>query len=621
VGFTSSIADRQAVLEKMMDRIAHRGPDMAGSFIDDAIALGFRRLSIIDLSEAGRQPMTNCAEGSTLQIVFNGEIYNFQEIRAELMACGHQFTSNTDTEVLLHGYEEYGSSLTDHLRGMFAFCIYDAANQRLFGARDFFGIKPFYYSFLEDGSFLFGSEIKSFLEHPGFKPAVNPQALRPYLCFQYNPLPETFFKGVFKLPQAHRFSYDLASGEFSVERFWDVDFEPTDPARRSFDECVAELDAVVNESVEAHRIADVEVGTFLSGGVDSSYITASMKPKWTFSVGFDEEGFDETVYSRELSEILGIENFRKMVTPAEGFDVFSTIQYHLDEPDSNPSVVPLYFLAQLARQHVTVVLSGEGGDEVFAGYEWYDDAPAVRSYKRRVPAFVRRMLAAVARRLPYFKGQGQLIRGSGRPEDWFIGQAIVFEREDADRLLQPAWRQGPTPLEITAPIYARVADAGEVSKKQYLDLNLWQPGDILLKADKMSMAHSLELRVPFLDRQVMRMAETIPDSFKIANGTTKFVLRKAANRTIPDAWADRVKLGFLTPVRIWLKEEPFVSQVRGCFTADFAAEFFDSAGLLKLLDDHLSGAAPNGRKIWTVFTFLVWYRRFFIDDPAVASRG
>ncbi|MDR3314933.1 MAG: asparagine synthase (glutamine-hydrolyzing) [Coriobacteriales bacterium] len=618
VGFTGIIENRETTLTSMMDRIAHRGPDMAGSFLDDNIALGFRRLSIIDLSEAGRQPMTNEAEDSSLVIVFNGEIYNYQALRAELIARGHRFFSHTDTEVLLHGYQEYGASLTDHLRGMFAFVIYDRENARLFGARDFFGIKPFYYTLLPDGGFLFGSEIKSFLEHPAFVKAVNPEALRPFLCFQYNALPETFFKGVFKLPQAHRFTYDLASAEMQVERFWDVDFRSE---HMPLDACIDHLDQVINESVEAHRIADVPVGAYLSGGVDSSYITASMKPSKTFSVGFADEGFDETVFSRDFSDILGIENYRKMVGPEESFELFSTIQYHLDEPDSNPSVVPLYFLAQLAREQVTVVLSGEGGDEVFAGYDWYGDSPALRRYKK-LPAGLRRGIARAAARLPYFKGQGQLIRGGGRPEDWFIGQAIVFEVDEATELLKPPYQHSLTPLEITAPHYARVQGADEIAKKQYLDLNLWQPGDILLKADKMSMAHSLELRVPFLDKVVMQTAETLPPEYKVAEGLGKYALRKAAAKTIPAEWADRVKLGFLTPVRNWLKDERFSSIVRGYLTSEYAAEFFDTDKLTALLDEHCQSSgtnANNARKVWTCFTFLVWYKRFFIDEPTSAE--
>ncbi|MDR2672190.1 MAG: asparagine synthase (glutamine-hydrolyzing) [Coriobacteriales bacterium] len=610
VGFTSDITDKDSILEKMMQRIVHRGPDMGSTYSDESLALGFRRLSIIDLSEAGLQPMTNSVEDSSVVVVFNGEIYNFAALRGTLEQAGHRFASNTDTEVLLHGYEHYGTGLTDHLRGMFAFVIYDRQAQRLFGARDFFGIKPFYYTRLCDGSLLFGSEIKAFLDHPLFVPQVNEQALVPYLTFQYSALPETFFKGVFKLPQAHRFCYDIPSGKMSIERFWDARFKPE---HRPFDKAVTSLDQAINESVDAHRIADVPVGTFLSGGIDSSYITSAMRPQKTFSVGFVDEGFSEVSYAKELSDILRITNYSELIDPTEALEVFPQIVYHLDEPDSNPSVVPLYFLAKLAAREVTVVLSGEGGDELFAGYDWYADPPRARGYKR-LPSWLRRAVAAVAGRLPYFKGQGVLLRSSGRPEDYFYGQAVVFEEKDARALLKPAYQNGPSPRSVTAPIYARVQDGDELTKKQYLDLNLWQPGDILLKADKMSMAHSLELRVPFLDRVVFDEAATIPADYKIKADTTKYILRQAAAKTIPPQWANRVKLGFLTPVRNWLRRKDFYATVGSSFASSAAAEFFDQDQLHTLLDDHYYGRANNARKIWTVFTFLTWHKRFFIDE-------
>jgi asparagine synthase (glutamine-hydrolysing) len=598
-------------VERMMERIVHRGPDMASTFLDNRVALGFRRLSIIDLSEAGSQPMSNSLEGDTVVVVFNGEIYNFKELRDELVALGHKFATNTDTEVIIHGYEQYGTEITGRLRGMFSFVLYDRRSGTLFGARDFFGIKPFYYTTLPDGCLLFGSEIKSFLEHPRFVKELNARALRPYLTFQYSVLDETFFKGVFKLPPAHRFTYKLSTKEMLIERYWDASFTPV---QTGLDECVENLDQVVNESVEAHRIADVQVGTFLSGGIDSSYITSSMRPAKTFSIGFADEGFDETLWARELSELLGIENHRLLLDPADGFDAFADIQYHMDEPHADPSIVPLYFLAKLASEQVTVVLSGEGGDELFAGYELYDEPRPTRAYKRVVPGLVRRVLSTVAGRLPRFKGQGFLRRGSGRPEDYFIGQAHVFDEDEALRVLNPDYRCGPSVKEVVMPVYERVKDADELSKKQYLDLNLWMPGDILLKADKMSMAHSLELRVPFLDRVVMRTAAAIPPAYRVTEENTKLALRKAAARTIPAEWANRVKIGFLTPIRLWLKDERYYRRIRACFESDTAAQFFDRAQLLGLLDAHHIGAASNQRKVWTVYSFLVWYERFFSQE-------
>jgi len=608
VGFTGKLENKKIILNKMMDRIIHRGPDMADEYFDDEIAFGFRRLSIIDLTEAGSQPMTN--EDGSVVILFNGEIYNFMEIKEELIKCGHIFKTHCDTEVVIHGYEEYGYNIVYKLRGMFAFVLWDKNKRLLFGARDFFGIKPFYYTVLKDKSFLFGSEIKSFLDHPDFIRELNKDSLLPYLTFQYSSQDETFFKGVFKLPPAHYFTYSLDDSQMNIERFWDIDFhEQTVP----FDECVDNLDKVINESVEAHRIADVKVGTFLSGGVDSSYITASMMPDKTFSVGFEYNKFDETTYAKELSDILGINNYRRMLSADECFDAFSDIQYHMDEPQSNPSSVPLYFLAKLASEHVTVVLSGEGSDEIFAGYEWYDDTATMRKYKK-LPQGLRVLAANIAKKLPYFKGHDFLIKSSGKPEDYFIGQAYVFPESEAFDLVNSDYRNAPSTHEITGKIYNRVKNKDELVKKQYLDLNLWLPGDILLKADKMSMAHSLELRVPFLDKVVMQTAETIPAKYKINGVNSKYVLRKAANKTIPNEWADRIKLGFPVPIRYWLKEEKYYNIVKSHFTDEYTKEFFNQAKLMKLLDDHRNDVANNGRKIWTVFTFLVWYKRFFIQE-------
>lgn len=608
IGFTGKLDSKQTVLQRMMDRIVHRGPDMGGMYTDDDVALGFRRLSILDLTEAGAQPMQS--EDGSVVVTFNGEIYNFLELRKELEAKGHAFHCGADTEVLVHGYEEWGTDLVYRLRGMYGFVIWDKAHKRLFGARDIFGIKPFYYYPIPGGEgLIFGSEIKSFLDHPKFVKAVNEQALRPYLTLQYSATEETFFKGVYKLPAAHYFVYE--NGRMETTRYWDCKFQPRDTG---FETCTEQLDATVHESVAAHRIADVKVGAFLSGGVDSSYITACLMPDNTFSVGFDYNKFNETNYAKELSDKLGVANYRKLIGADECFEAFPDIQYHMDEPQSNPSSVPLYFLAKLAREHVTVVLSGEGADEIFAGYEWYADTPAMEKFKKRVPLSVRRAMADAAKKLPYFKGKNFLLKCSERPEDYFLGQALVFPEDEAAAILQPAYRGGEKPHALAARYYARVKDEDEVTKKQYLDMNMWLPGDILLKADKMCMAHSLELRVPFLDKQVMAFAETVPTKYRIRGTDTKIIMRHAANKTLPDEWANRPKKGFPVPIRYWLKEQKYYDIVKAYFTADYAAAFFDPAALMKLLDDHFNGKAMNQRKIWTVFTFLVWYKRFFVDE-------
>ncbi len=606
IGFTGIVDRREDVIRRMAERIIHRGPDSGGFHYsgeneNDSVTLGFRRLSIIDLSD-GSQPMYN--EDGNVVIVFNGEIYNFMELRDELISKGHIFKTHCDTEVIIHGYEEWGEKIADKLRGMFAFVIWDKKTNELYGARDPFGIKPFYYTKVKSG-LIFGSEIKSFLEHPDFKPEVNENALRPYLTFQYSSMEETFFKGVNKLLPAHYFKYSC--GKLEITRYYDFDF--TKKTSLSYDECADMIDRRVHESVQSHRISDVKVGAFLSGGVDSSYITAVLMPHETFSVGFNYEKFDETSEAKELSDRLGITNHLRHITADECFDAFPKIQYHMDEPQSNPSSVPLYFLSKLASEHVTVVLSGEGADEIYAGYEWYDETPLMRKYKK-IPSFMRVGAAGLAKKMPYFKGHDFIIKSSGRPEDYFIGQALVFPENEAYSILREKYRKAPSVHDITKPIYDKVKDLSELEKKQYLDLNLWLPGDILLKADKMSMAHSLELRVPYLDRLVMQEAMTLPASYKIDGHATKAVLRTAANKTLPDEWAHRPKKGFPVPIRNWLREDKYYNIVKKEFTSDVAAEYFDANALMKLLDDHKNGVANNQRKIWTAYTFLTWHGQF-----------
>ena len=615
VGFIGHVENDERVLKAMMDRIVHRGPDMGGTHIKDGVALGFRRLSILDLTEAGAQPMGN--EDGSVFVVFNGEIYNFQELRAELEAAGHTFHCDADTEVLVHGYEEWGEGLVERLRGMYGFVVHDMRSGKLFGARDIFGIKPFYYYQTADGDLLFGSEIKSFLEHPGFEKAVNKKALRPYLTMQFPATDETFFAGVYKLPAAHCFTFDIASGRMDVRRYWDADF--SDDNSKTFDEYVEECDRVVHESVATHRIADVKVGSFLSGGVDSSYIAACLMPDKTFSVGFDYKDFNETNYAKELSDKLGIENYRKMVTADEFFEVLPQIQYHMDEPQSNLSSVPLWFLAQLAAEQVTVVLSGEGADELFAGYAYYEDVPSLARFKRVVPRGIRRALGRFVADKPYFKGRNFLLKAAEMPEKWFTGQAFVYRPDEIDDIVRPEYAGGPDAFELCAPVYDRVQDFCDLSKRQYLDMNMWLPGDILLKADKMCMAHSLELRVPFLDKKVMEFAQHIPARFRVNENGNKQVVRHAANRVLPDEWATRPKKGFPVPLKFWLREQKYYDYVKEYFTAPWAEEFFDTSKLMQMLDDHFEGRALNQRKIYTALTFLIWYKRYFIDETAPAA--
>lgn len=601
-GFIGETNNASAVLEKMMNTIIHRGPDSSGMFIDNKTALGFRRLSIIDL-EADSQPLYN--EDESYVLIFNGEIYNFMQLREELIVKGHVFVTHTDSEVLIHGYEEFGESLIGKLRGMFAFVIWDRKEEKLFAARDMFGIKPFYYAQM-NGTLLFGSEIKSFLPHPHFNKEINKEALKPYLTFQFPVLNETFFKDVFKLPAAHFMTYQ--NGEMNVQRYWSPEFNPAD--QQPLDKMVDEIDQVVRESVQAHRISDVKVGSFLSSGVDSSYVASILKPDKTFTVGFSDKNFSEIDNAKALSDELGIENVNEILDSEKCFDKLEEIQYMMDEPHSNPSIVPLYFLAEMASRDVTVVLSGEGADELFGGYAEYETTSPIKKYKK-LPKLMRKSLGMIAKQLPKVKGKNFLIKGGLSPEEWFIGQAKIFEEKEAHDILTKEYNQAPSVKEIVKPYYDMVKQEDDVTKMQFLDLHLWLVDDILLKADKMSMAHSLELRVPFLDKEVMSVAAKVPVKYRVNDIDTKYAFRLAAGRALPEESANRKKIGFPVPIRHWLREERYYEKVQTYFESANAALFFDQQEIMALLNDHYQNKANNARKIWTIFMFLTWYKKYF----------
>lgn len=595
---------KEKVLKNMLNRIVHRGPDSMGIYVDEDIALGFRRLSIIDL-KGGSQPIYN--EKKDMAILFNGEIYNFQELRQELIEKGHKFSTKTDTETILHGFEEYGERIVDKLRGMFTFVIWDINKKELFGARDPFGIKPFYYANMED-TFMFGSEIKSFLDHPAFKKELNKEALKPYLTFQYSVLPETFFKGVYKLEPGHCFTFK--KGKLKIKEYYDTVFNAQD---KNIEKYIDDISSSVNQSVEYHKISDVKVGSFLSGGVDSSYITNCLMPDETFSVGFKNKGFSEVDHAKDLSDILKIKNFSKIITPDEFFKELKNIQYYSDEPHANLSAVPLYFLSRLAKEHVTVVLSGEGADELFGGYDSYFVSELDYKY-RKIPKFIRYSIGKISQSLPKFHGQNFLTKNGLPVEEYYIGQARVFNEKEAEQIVNDEYKSAPTIKQITKPFFDKVKGKDDLTKMQYLDMHLWLPQDILLKADKMTMAHSLELRVPFLDREVMNLARKIPTKYKLQHNTTKYVFREAAYKVLPEEWAKRPKKGFPVPFAKWILEEKYYNKVKKLLSEDYVNEFFDQRQVLHLLEDHYTGRKNNGRKIWTIYTFLLWYKVYFIDE-------
>lgn len=606
VGFTNKINDASIVLGKMMDRIKHRGPDSDGKYVDEQIAMGFRRLSIIDLSDQGSQPIFN--EDKSLVLTFNGEIYNYKDLREELVAYGHKFYTQTDSEVLIHGYEQWGEDMLDKLRGMFAFVIFNKNTNEVFGARDFFGIKPLYYAKMGE-TLMWGSEIKSFLDHPHFKKELNTDVLETYLTFQYSPTTETFFKNVYKLPAAHCFTYK--NGEMNVRRYWEVKFHADNGP--SLEDWVNRISDTFKNSVEVHKFADVEVGSFLSSGVDSSYVAAVANVDKTFTVGFGEdEKYNEIGYAKEFSKYIHKENFSKVISPEEYWNSLSKIQYHMDEPLADPAAVALFFVCQIASEKVKAVLSGEGADEIFGGYNIYHNPADMVSYFK-IPRPIRKAVGAVADKLPHKHGINYLIRGSKDLDERFIGNAYIFSEKERKDILSIK-TNAPDAMAITKPFYDKVRDQDQVTQMQYIDLHLWMTGDILLKADKMSMAHSLELRVPFLDRKVMELAEQIPVKDRVTETETKYAMRLAALQACPPQTAKKKKLGFPVPIRVWLKEDKYYNIVKDKFTSPQSAQFFHTDKLVQLLDDHRAGKYDYSRKIWTVFSFLVWYDVYFSDN-------
>ncbi len=603
------IENKTEAIKRMTKIITHRGPDDEGYFTDEHVALGMRRLSIIDLSR-GQQPIAS-SDGRWL-IFFNGEIYNYQELKKEL--GDYAFKTDSDTEVILAGFIKWGEGVLTRLRGMFAFCIYDTRDKKIFIARDFFGIKPIYYLKNGEKIIAFSSEIKSFLELPGFEPKVNDAAVYNYLSFQYNPLKETFFKNVFKLPPAHYLSIDLKTGAFEEQRYWQFAFRQDEALDE--EKTRRKIREVMEDSVAHHMIADVPVGSFLSGGIDSSIIAtlmqkhletkfpsgslASLKVK-TFTVGF--ESLSEGREALETSEPLGTDHTEISVSSTDYFAALPKAIWHFDEPVADPSAIGLYFLAREARKHVKVVLSGEGADELFGGYNIY-----LEPFARRKISWLPRMFLKLVAGLP-FRGRNYAERALSRLEDWYIGNAYVFKKTEVNSL----WRGEPQETFSLQNIYVEVAHLSESTQMQHIDLHTWLVGDILAKADKMTMAHSLELRVPFLDIEVARLSETLPDHFKWRSAgwrsETKYLLREAFKKVLPESTRKRKKLGFPTPVRDW-----FMSEQTELYDTILENPYIKScmnvAYIKKLIDDHTSKRRDNSRKIYLLLVLAIWYNEF-----------
>ncbi|WP_160724067.1 asparagine synthase (glutamine-hydrolyzing) [Bacillus sp. USDA818B3_A] len=599
---TQNYSDEQKQLFKNMnDLITHRGPDDDGFYYDDHIQFGFRRLSIIDI-ESGHQPLTY--ENERYWIIFNGEIYNYVELREELLKEGLSFATSSDTEVIIALYSHLKEKAVEKLRGMFGFVIWDKQEQTLYGARDPFGIKPFFY--LEDGGrTFFASEKKSILlalEND----VLNYDALQHYLTYQFVPEPDTLSEGIKKLEPGHYFTKKIGS-PMVMKKYWKAHFKPVQKTEADF---TKEIRDVLFDSVEKHMRSDVPVGSFLSGGIDSSIIASIAKEFHpaikTFSVGFEHNGFSEIDVAKETAEKLGVENISYIISPEEYMNEIPKIMWHMDDPLADPACVPLYFVAREARKHVTVVLSGEGADELFGGYNIYREPQSLEVFNK-IPRVGKVLLRGIAGMMPEgMKGKSFIERGVTPMEERYIGNAKMFTEAEKRDLLN-VYREGLNYLDVTNPLYQESRGYDPVDRMQYIDIHTWMRGDILLKADRVTMAHSLELRVPFLDKEVFEVASKIPTSLKTANGTTKYILRKAAEGVVPEHVLNRKKLGFPVPIRHWLKNE-MNEWAKKIIRESNTEHLINKSYVLGLLEDHCQGKADNSRKIWTVLMFMVWHQ-------------
>ncbi|AGK55291.1 asparagine synthase (glutamine-hydrolyzing) [Bacillus sp. 1NLA3E] len=579
--------------------ITHRGPDDDGYYFDQHVQFGFRRLSIIDI-ESGHQPLTY--ENERYWIIFNGEIYNYLELREELTNEGLTFATSSDTEVIIALYSHLKEKAVDRLRGMFAFVIWDKQEQTLFGARDHFGIKPFFYYEHGEKTF-FASEKKSIVL--ALEDVINYQALQQYLTYQFVPEPDTLSEGIFKLEPGHYFTKKIGK-PMEISRYWKASFQPV---QKSEDTFIKEIRDVMIDSVKMHMRSDVPVGSFLSGGIDSSIIASIAKEFHpaikTFSVGFEHNGFSEIDVAKETAEKLGVENISYVISPEEYINELPKIMWHTDDPLADPACVPLYFVAREARKHVTVVLSGEGADELFGGYNIYREPQSLEVFNK-IPSVGKSLLKGIATMMPAgMKGKSFIERGVTPMEERYIGNAKMFTDEEKRNLLH-VYNQDIKYTDVTKPLYEQSRGYDPVDRMQFIDIHTWMRGDILLKADKMTMAHSLELRVPFLDKEVFNIASKIPTSLKTANGTTKYILRKAVEGIVPDHVLNRKKLGFPVPIRHWLKNE-MNDWAKKTIRESNTDHLINKSYLLNLLDDHCQDKADNSRKIWTVLMFMVWH--------------
>ena len=594
-GIVSKDKNKEKIIKEMNKKINHRGPDAEGIYTDEYVALGHKRLSIIDLS-GGNQPIYN--EDESILIVYNGEVFNYKELKSELTE--YKFKTESDTEVILHGYEKWGHDLTKKLRGMFAFAIYDKNKKEIFIARDHFGIKPFYY-YKKDETIIFGSEIKSFLVHPKFERVLNKELLGPYLTFSFTPTDETFFKNVYRLPAGHQMTINVENNDIDIKRYFKVDFKDTD---ESFDDVVDKISEAMKDSVEHHLISDVEVGSFLSSGIDSSYLVSLARPNKTYTIGFDLSKYSEIDYAKDLTDKLHIENISKKISKKEYMEAIPKVYYHMDEPTADGCAIAVYFLSQLASKDLKVVLSGEGADEFFGGYNSYDD-----NIYTHLPLCIRKFNAFICKLLPRNKITRYIIRrGKSLEESYVSINRTYYDDELKDVLKIDNYLQNK---DIVKDTYKEYKNYNKINKMLAIDIKYWLSNNILTIVDKMTMAHSIESRVPFTDIKVFNVSKTLTKKYKVTNGVTKVALRQAAKKVIPTEAYKKKKLGFPVPIREWIREEDFYNEIKNTFNKEISKELFNNNYLLKILDEHKNKEKDNYRKIWAVYSFLKWYEIYF----------
>ena len=620
-------AQHLEALEQSLQCMRHRGPDAAGTWHDEDAAFGFNRLSIIDL-EHSNQPLRWGPEDNPERyaLTFNGEIYNYVELREELRAAGYAFNTEGDGEPIVVGYHHWGKDVVEHLRGMFGFVIWDTETRTMFAARDQFGIKPLYYATTEEGT-VFASEMKcvlSMADSLGLDLSLDSRAIEHYVDLQYVPEPESLHANIRRVESGCTVTL-RPGGEVVSERYFKPRF-PIQPVKQGEEQQLFDrITRALEDSVEKHMRADVTVGSFLSGGIDSTAIAALAKRHnpdlLTFTTGFEREGYSEVDVAAESAAAIGVEHIVKIVSPEEYADAVPKIMWYLDNPVADPSLVPLYFVAQEARKHVKVVLSGEGADELFGGYTIYKEPLSLAPFEK-IPSPLRRGLGKLSQVLPEgMKGKSLLNRGSMTMEERYYGNARSFNFEQLQRVLpwaSPEWDH----REVTAPIYAESQDFDPVARMQHLDLFTWMRGDILVKADKMNMANSLELRVPFLDKEVFKVAETIPYDLKISHGTTKYALRKAMEQIVPPHVLHRKKLGFPVPMRHWLAGDELYGWAQDQITESQTEDIFNKKEVLEMLKEHRDGVSDHSRRLWTVLSFMIWHGIFVEDriDPKIEQR-